>query len=319
LQVREAVTVEASSSKWAGDVPVLGKLPPEQAAAKLREVGEEEAAEALERATQEQRPAETFGPFGLRWPFDRPWQYTSHVFGYLAPSPPGNEMVPIKEAGNIAADDTLKNSRLKITLNRLRVADYPGGGTHRVLFDFYAQNQVANDIEHLHFDTTFRVREGQQAAVVGYPIFVGLNVGSEGLAFKCLTVNVRNDEDESFLKFLESDVFQAGLKLASTAQPAIAPLSGMALALTKSVAARNRNVAVQEFHLGLDFSDTPMGARLAKGAYLAVQVPESFEAMWDWEEWAYDPTSGRVVSWENPAHVIEYNYLVFGVDTYEGP
>jgi hypothetical protein len=148
-----------------------------------------------------------------------------------------------------------------------------------VLFDFYAQNQVANDTEHLHFNTTFRARGGQQAAVVGYPIFVGLNVGSDGLAFKCLTVNVKNDEDEAFLKFLESDVFQAGLKLASTAQPAIAPLSGMALALTKSVAARNRNVPVQEFHLGLDFSSTPMGARLAKGAYLVVQVPESFETM----------------------------------------
>jgi hypothetical protein len=105
--------MDASSPRWLDDVPVLGKLPPEQAAAKLREVGEVEAADALERTRQERR-AEHFGPFGLKWPFDRPWQYTSHVFGYLAPTPPGEAMVPIKDAGNIAPDETLKNSRLRI-------------------------------------------------------------------------------------------------------------------------------------------------------------------------------------------------------------
>lgn len=77
---------------------------------------------------------------------------------------------------------------------------------------------------------------------------VGLNVGADGLAFKCLTVNVQNDSDEPFLSFLESDVFRTGLQLVSTAQPAIAPLSGMAVALTNSIASRNRNPAVQEFH-----------------------------------------------------------------------
>ncbi len=304
---------------WFDDVPVLGKLPPEQAVAKLRKVGEDDAADALESAREKAR-SETFGIFGLEWPFqDRAWQHTAHVFGYLAPSPPGDTALPIQHAGNILPDHTLKNARIKITLNRLRVADYPGGGTHRVLFDFYARNQVPGETEHLHFNGTFRVREGQQAAVVGYPIFVGLNVGSEGLAFKCLTVNVQNDNDEAFLGFLESDVFRAGLQLASTLQPAIAPLSGMAVALTRSIATRNRNVAVQDFHLGLDFSDTPMGARLAQGAYLVVQVPETFERIWDWSDWVYVPVNGQVVDRADPTRLIPYNYLVFGVDRYEGP
>ena len=102
-------------------------------------------------------------------------------------------------------------------------ASYPGGGLHRVLFDFYAQHQVPGGAEDLHFNATFRVREGEHAAVVGFPIFIGLNVGTEGVAFRCYTVNVANEEDERLLGFLESDVFKSGLRLATTAQPAIAP------------------------------------------------------------------------------------------------
>ena len=123
----------------------------------------------------------------------------------------------------MAADASLKNARIKITLDRLRVASYPGGGLHRVLFDFYAQNQVPGGAEDLHFNATFRVREGEHAAVVGFPIFIGLNVGTEGVAFRCYTVNVANEEDERLLGFLESDTFKSGLRLATTAQPAIAP------------------------------------------------------------------------------------------------
>ena len=36
-----------------------------------------------------------------------------------------------------------------------------------------------------------RMRAGEQAPIMDYPIFVGLNVGSEGVAFRCHTVNVR--------------------------------------------------------------------------------------------------------------------------------
>jgi hypothetical protein len=235
-----------TTSTWFDDSPVLGAMSPEEAAAKLREVGESEAATALEAAPKE---AIAYGMHRW-WPFqDKPWQHTAHAFGYLAPAPPGSDSLPIEHAGNTPADATLKNGRIKITLDRLRVADYPGGSTHRVLFDFYAQNQVPGNVEHLHFNATYRVREGEQAAILGYPIFVGLNVGTEGVAFKCFTVNVKNDADEAFLGFLESDVFKAGLRLATTVQPAVAPFSAMAFGLTKTIAARNRNVPVQDFYL----------------------------------------------------------------------
>jgi hypothetical protein len=116
----------------------------------------------------------------------------------------------------IPADASLKGARLKITLDRLRIMEYPGGSTHHVLFDFHAQNQVAGDVEHLHFNATFHGREGEHAALVGFPLFLGLQVGQEGVAFKCFTVNVKNDQDEKLLGFLDSDTFKAGLRLATT-------------------------------------------------------------------------------------------------------
>ncbi len=306
-----------TTSTWFDDLPVLGALPPEEVAPKLRELGEEEAATAVEEV---EREGVAYRGLGDWWPFtDKPWQHTAHAFGYLAPSTPGSEPLPIQHAGNIAADPALKNARIKITLDRLRVADYPGGGIHRVLFDFYAQNQVAGEnVEHLHFNITCRVREGEQAAILGYPIFVGLNVGGEGVSFKCFTVNVKNDDDEAFLGFLESDVFRAGLKLATTVQPSIALFSETALRLTRAIARRNRNVPIQDFYLGLDFSTIATRARLAEGSYLAVQIPETFRTVWDWGAWVYNPANGQLVNKGDTTQLIPYNYVVFSVSRHAG-
>ena len=306
-----------TTSIWFDDLMVIGRLPLDAAAAKLREVGDTEAAETLESTPG----AVTYRGLKSLWPFqDKPWQHTAHAFGYLAPFMPGSGPQPIHHAGNFAPTPgtALNKARIKITLDGLRVAAYPGGGMHRVLFDFYAQNQVSNGVENLHFNATYRIREGERAAILGYPIFIGLNVGSEGVAFKCFTVNVQNDQDESFLAFLESDVFRGGLKLATTFQPAIGPLSEFAVGLTRAIATRNRNVPVQDFYLGLDFSSVATRARLAEGSYLAVQIPETLQSVWDWSMWVYNPNHGQVVSRTDPSQLIPYNYVVFGVSRYDG-
>jgi hypothetical protein len=301
---------------WFDDLPVMGKLPTRQAAAKLREMGADDEAAALEAAHVSE--SDTYAVRKGWWPLrDRAWRHTAHAFGYLAPAAPSDAPLPIKHAGNIEADRTLKHNRIKITLDRLRAANYPGSGTHHILFDFYAQNQVPAGVEHLHFNAAYRVRDGEQAAILGYPIFVGLNVGAAGVAFKCYTVNVKNEADQTALKFLESDVFKTGLKLISTAQPAIATLSEMAFALTRNVASHQRNAPVQEFYLGLDFGGVPTGARLREGAYLAVQIPETMQSIWDWSDWAYHPSSGQIVNQADHEQLIPYNYLVFGISRYE--
>jgi len=253
------------------------------------------------------------GDWGLFKP--RPWQHTAHTFGFLAPAEPGSAMLPIQHAGNIPRDESLRDDKvpLRVTLDRLRIAAYPGGGIHHVLFDFYAQNQAPDQVEHLHFNTAFRAQEGESVAVIGYPLFVGVKAGPDGLAFKCFTVNVKNDDDEAFLGFLESDVFKEGLKLAATAQPVIGLFSQTALSLTKAIAKRNRNVAVQDFYMGLDTSDIVTRARLAVGSYIAVQIPESSVVVWDWRQWVFNPNNGQIVNAADPAQLIPYNYVVLGV------
>jgi len=297
------------------DLPVIGALPPAAAVAKLREVGEDVPSEAV--ATAAGTGSATFGLMDF-WPFgERNFQHTAHSIGFL-PAGGGVNKQRILGIGEVEADTSLKNQRIKIALNALRVADYPGGGTHRVLFDFYARNQVPGTVEDLHFNATYRAREGERAAVRGFPVFVGLGVGTEGVAFEFHTVNVNNQEDEAFLDFLDGDAFKRGLKLATAAQPAIAPLAGMALGLTKSIAKRNRNVSVQDCYLGLDFAGTAHGARLAEGDYIAVQIPESFERAWSWDDWVYEPKDGLIVARADPDKLIPYNYVVFGVSRYEG-
>ncbi len=306
------------TENWFDEVPVLGKMEPAAAAHKLREIGEAEAAAELTQAKHLE--ACSRAPF-MAWPWSKPraWQHTAHAFGYLAPaSSTTNTALPIVHASTIAPDATLKNGRVTITLDHLGAADYPGSGMHRVLFDFYAQNQISGAPESLHFNATCRVQEGEHAAVIGYPLFVGLGVGTSGATFKCFTVNVKNDHDEAFLDFLESDTVKEGLKLATTAQPAIAPFSQMALSLTKALAKRNRNVPVQDFYMGLDFSEIATHARLAVGSYLAVQIPETTRREWNWDEWVYDRGSGRVVNKADNAKLIPYNYVVFSVSRYEG-
>src|SRR6266404_4741412 len=112
--------------------PVIGRLTVRDAVEKLRELGETTLAEQLESSDQDTilRPTSFNNVRSWKWPFgDKPWQHTSHTFGYIAGGDPTTELLPIKHAGNISPDLSLKNSRLKITLNRLRVASYPGGGT----------------------------------------------------------------------------------------------------------------------------------------------------------------------------------------------
>src|SRR5262245_15520827 len=179
---------------WFEGLPVVGAMPPDVAAAKLAELGEDGREVGAQRIG-----TVSFGPLDF-FPWRRKlWAGTAHAFGYLPPTPPESGEVPIRHAGNIRPDPSLKGARLRVTLDRLRVAQYPGGGTHLVLFDFSARNYSGGEASDLHFNATFRAREGQAAAVVGYPVFVGLVSGEEGLALRCYTVNVKNEQDETLL------------------------------------------------------------------------------------------------------------------------
>jgi hypothetical protein len=84
-----------NTASWFDDIPVIGKLPPDQAIEKLREVGEDDVADMLEMTQEAQTKAFRSSDF-RSWLHlqDRPWEHTAHTFGYLAPASPGNDPLP---------------------------------------------------------------------------------------------------------------------------------------------------------------------------------------------------------------------------------
>jgi hypothetical protein len=306
-------------SKWYSDGDVLARMPRAEAAARLEAIGEADVALALRQ--QPSRAAARASSFGIFDAFSgpaKPWMHATHVFGFLTCSSSVGEDQEIFPPGAIAPDLSLRNGRINITLNRLRIAEYPGRGRRQVLFDFSAQNQLSTGAEDAHFNMMFRADDNALVGLINYPVFIGLHVGAQTAMFRCYTVNVQNDQDETLLASLDSEVFKKGLKLAEVAQPALAPLAEIAVGLTKAVASRHKNVPVQNIQMGLDFGGTRLGARLAQGDYIAVQVP--FEALrdWDWSEYKLNPRVGEIVRVDDGSP-IPYNYFAFGVSAYGGP
>src|ERR1700680_4245396 len=96
---------------WFDGIPVIGKLSPEQAIEKLREVGEDDVADMLEMTQEAETKSFRGTGAGLRgWLHlqDRPWEHTANKFGYLAPSAPGNDALPILPVGSVAGGNSLQ-------------------------------------------------------------------------------------------------------------------------------------------------------------------------------------------------------------------
>jgi hypothetical protein len=290
-------------TEWFDDIPLAGALSDEELSKKTGEPF---------RTPETRQAPGSGGRFAFDWLVGVPaWRHTSHTFGFIPVGASGRGA--IRHVSEVEPDRSLQEARLRISLDGLRVANYPGGGTHRVLFNFFVHNRTSTGIEDVNFNATYRIREGQSAGVMNYPIFTGVAPQETGLVIRCYTVNVRNDNDEAFLDLLESDAFRQGLKLAATAQPALGPLSSLAVGMTRTIAMRHRNVAVQDVHLGLDFGGAPTGARLAIGSYVAVQIPTAFLRSWRWSEWCYDTDSGQILN--AAGDLIPLNYFIMGVSS----
>jgi hypothetical protein len=85
-----------SEAGWLARLPVLGSLPPAEAAVKLREVGEDDLADAVDAAPQ--AAPETYGVLSrIGIGGDRAWLHTAHAVGFLAPAAgQGSGLLPIR-------------------------------------------------------------------------------------------------------------------------------------------------------------------------------------------------------------------------------
>ncbi len=299
---------------------MLGELPPIEIAQKLREIGDDEAA-----AFYEQRVASGAHSIAEGIFTPRRWLDTQHQYGFIPLFEPSTKRFhQIISATNMSSDNSLENQRVNIRLDWLRAYEYPpplislGGNIHTILFTFEAQNQVEGGSEPIAFNQTYHARTGQDVAVSGSPIFIGLTVGANGISFLCETINVGNSSDEKLVIAITSEATKAGLNLLTTAQPALAPFISLAKELSVSLINRRKNVPVQKFSLGLDFDKGVPGARLAIGSYIVAQVRKANDIVWS--DWSYDTEAGTIVrtnlAQDEESYLLPYNAIVFRVSKY---
>lgn len=281
-------------------VPVVGEMRPADLKKYLKSIGDEEAAKRVS-----ERPALLGGEVDA-------WRYTDHKFGFIPKTAQMSAApIDIADAGTIQADQSLKGANVKVTLDHLRVFDYPGKGEHIVLFDFYAEHQPSgSDPQGLHFTQKYRAIEGGGAGVSGFPVFLSLKVPASGLNFKGFTVNVENTSDKNALAFMESETFTNGVKMLSTVNPLVPVVSGFATGLAKMFLKRNENKAVQDFYMGLDFSGSATRAQLKEGSYIIVQAPPTG---WDWSKYQFVPTNDQFEVKGHPGELVPFNYVVISI------
>ncbi|WP_426131680.1 hypothetical protein [Pararhizobium sp. PWRC1-1] len=237
------------------------------------------------------------------------WGYTGAKIGFI-PAVGNTAACDIVNAIGMKADDALKDQPLKISLDVFHVQNYPGMGKHRILCEFSGKNQTQKEAEAMRFALTVAANDKSFAAHIGHPIFVGVNVGKDGLSFEGRTVNVKSDTDDLMLDALGNSTFRDGLSLLTTAQPVLKPFVKLAEGVVTSVLNRNKNREVFKFALGLDFSDSRTTAKLRLGSYVVVQTDETD---WNWDEFFWHTGSGAVLPKGDKDEPLSLNYLVFGV------
>lgn len=254
---------------------------------------------------------------------DAAWKHTDNLYGFIPTNEAPDGPIEIKPMQKAPKTPKLKNAGLRVTLDRLYVADYPGSGVHHVLFNFSTVHLVeeGKQKEQVHFDATYLTRQGEHAQVQGSTIFLNLNVGEDGLNMKVRTVNVKNEDDTKLIAFLQTETFKQGLQLARSFNPVVAQVSDTAVSIFKFLSdpSREKNYPVQQFELGLDFGDIVTHGRLAEGSYVVIQYPGSKVPDWSWDSVAYDIESSRIYLKADKKKPFPFNYVILSISAMDKP
>lgn len=282
----------------------LGAQSPKAVINYLRDIGDDEAADKLDAK------GGTGQGLSLPWQ-DQVYGYTSLLIGFI-PAQPTETMAAIENAVLLPPDPTLKNSRVKITLEQLYVHRYPGRGQHEILCEFTGKNQAGGEREEMQFALTTKANDGTAASINGAPIFLGVTVGNNGIAFEGRTINVGSKGDEDFLAALSGGSFRDGLNLLTTVQPALKPFVGLASSVVGAVLKRSKNKQIHSFNLGFDFSESQTSVALRHGSFAIIQTDDHD---WDWSKLAWNVSSQRVVQKDTGA-AIPFNYLILKISPF---
>jgi hypothetical protein len=283
----------------------LGAENPKAVIKYLRDIGDDDAADKL------QAKGGTGQGLSLPWN-DQVYGYTSSLIGFI-PAQGATAMAAIESAALLPPDPSLKNSRVKITLEQLYVHCYPGMGQHEILCEFTGKNQAGGEQEEMQFALTTKANDGTAASINGAPIFLGATVGNNGIAFEGRTINVGSKGDEEFIAALSGGSFRDGLNLLTTVQPALKPFVGLASSVVGAVLKRSKNKQIHSFNLGLDFSESKTSVALRHGSFAIIQTDEH---EWDWSKLAWNVSSQRIVRKDTNAP-IAFNYIILKISPFD--
>ncbi|QDC44772.1 hypothetical protein [Methylophilus medardicus] len=246
----------------------------------------------------------------------RAWKHAGVSVGFIDPAnAPANGVYTIQRASAIQADTSLIGQSLKITLDHFYVHNYPGNGIHTVLFDFLGKAQIAQTVEELHHPVKVMVADGAHAGVVSTPIFLGLNVEPNGVAFEGRTICVESSDDNFVLSAFDSPVFKAGLAIVHAAKPVLKPYTALTIAAITAIMKRKQNTQVHSFDLGLDFAQNITSNKLKLGSYLVIQSDDQI----DMNNYRWNQNTSRLEHFLGPNQQIDFNYLIIGVTNYQAP
>ena len=282
----------------------LGAQNPKVVIQYLRDIGDDEAAAKLHAK------GGTGQGLSLSW-FDQVYGYTGVLIGYI-PATATKAVSDIENAVTLSPDQTLKNTRVKITLERLYVHCYPGRGQHEIICELTGKNQAGGEREEMQFALTTQANDGASASINGAPIFLGVTVGHNGIAFEGRTINVGSKGDEDFLAALSGSSFRDGLSLLTTVQPALKPFVGLASSVVGAVLKRSKNKQIHSFNLGFDFAESQTSVALRHGSFAIVQTDDHD---WDWSRLAWNADSQRIVHKDTGA-AIAFNYLILKISPF---
>ncbi|MER9964982.1 hypothetical protein NKJ72_29490 [Mesorhizobium sp. M0045] len=282
----------------------IGSKHPTEIAAYLELIGDTEAAARFYEMGQRSQ--------GVRIPYftNDHWAYSGAVVGFIPEGTASSGEVQIVNATSMQPDNALQDASLKITLDRFYVHNYPGTGRHEILCEFTGKNQAGSKSEEMRFALKTSATDRSAAPLMSLPIFVGVNVGKDGLSFEGRTINIRSGGMDMLVEALDNSAFKEGLGLLTTAQPALVPFVQLAKGVVSTIEKQGENKQVLQFSLGLDFSSTATSAKLGLGSYVVVQTND---VDWNWDDFVLNRQSNAIVPKLNGSGPIELNYLIFGV------
>lgn len=303
---------------------ILGEMTPERQERKLRELYPEEAVSSSDRVA-----ATSFGlgddvrdMVKELVSAEVPWKYKGLQVGFVPSGDHSTREIAILPFVEAPRSPHLMSVGLKVTLDRLYTANYPGSGTHHVMFRFSTSHSVdgGEQKEDVHYAAIYETQDGSAARKSGVTIFRDLSVAKDSLQMKVSMTNVKNQRDYAMLSFLKEPAFQQGLQLFKKVHPAVGQISTLAKTMFDVISDFDRkgNYGVFDFELGLHFDAASTHGRLAEGSYVVIQYPEKKPDM-DWSGIVFDTHNQRVIAKSEPEKPYPYNYVILNISAMEKP